>query len=87
MKRIVDFGRILCMSILFLNSNGYLYDFKRRKSRKWNKIGFEREDKEFLNRINIIPIPDEVVNEYIRQTKKNQTLQKINNTKGNSSNN
>jgi len=46
------------------------------------EIGFEREDKEFLNRINIIPIPDEVVNEYIRQT-----LQKGNNSEGNSSNN
>lgn len=87
MKRIGHFGRILCMSLLFLNSKGYLYDFKRRKRGKWRKIGFERQDKEFLNRINIIPIPDEVVNEYIRQTKKNQTLQKGNNTNGNSSNN
>ena len=87
MKRIGYIGRVFCLSILFLNSKGYLYDFKRRKSIKLRKIGFEREDKEFLNRINIIPIPDEVLNEYIRQTKKNQTLQKVNNTKGNSSNN
>ena len=36
MKRIRHFGRILCMSMLFLNSKGYLYDF-RRKNIKWKK--------------------------------------------------
>ena len=70
MKRIVDFGRMRCMSILFLNSNGYLYDFRWKKAKR-KRIRFERENKEFLNLINIIPAPDEVMNEYI-----NQTLQK-----------
>ena len=87
MKRIGHFSKILCMSLLFLNSKGYLYDFKRRRGRKWRKIGFERQDKEFLNRINIIAIPDEVLNEYIKQTKKNFSLPYVNSTKGNSSDN
>ena len=49
MKRIGYIGRVFCLSILFLNSKGYLYDFKRRKSIKLRKIGFEREDKEYYS--------------------------------------
>jgi hypothetical protein len=72
MNRVRHFGNIICLSLLLLKSNGYLYNFKR-KSGRWRNIKIEQPCKEILNIINILPIPDEVLNEYMNKTNDNVT--------------
>ena len=53
--------------VFMLNFNEtmcYLYHFNKRYRHKWNNFGFERQEKEILNYLNLISVPDEYDDRY-----------------------